>query len=79
MSVKVIFCPPNENNLREHEVDITLYMATENTVCVNICSCDSRFCNFFKNPFFINIALLGVNTCSCPLISCCHNSTLPKI
>jgi len=24
--VKVTFCPPNENNLREHEVDVTLYM-----------------------------------------------------
>jgi len=60
VSVKVTLYPPNENNLREHEVDITIYMVTKITVCVNICSCDSRFCNFLKNPFFINITLLGI-------------------
>lgn len=29
VSVRVTFCPPNENNLREHEVDITLYMVAK--------------------------------------------------
>ena len=44
LSVKVTFCPPDENNLHEHEVDIALYMVIRKIrICVNICSCDSRF------------------------------------
>ena len=80
MSVNVTFCPPDENNLHENEVDITLYMVIKNTIPVSIYVPVILVpCNFCKNQFFINIILLGVTTCPYPLISCCHNSTLPKI